>query len=235
MMRRIPVLYVTALLASALASGCASTVAGTAVRTQGTGKASVNLPDLTESDLGRVLLSVGQINGVMGSTGIRETGSTETLSDNSAVVSDVDCLGAMYGAEEKVYRGSGWSAVRDEVLQEPTDDNDHWVEQIAVLFPSAGKAQQFLEESRTTWQSCEKASVDVDRTGVHATWDIGAADVSGEVLTQGIEQQDAGGWGCQHAMASAANLIVEVWACSDSIGDEAKSIATGMLAKVAKK
>lgn len=232
MIRPVSAAVAAALLLSAFVAGCASTVVGTAVRAQGGGS---NLPDLTEADLGRVLLSVGEINGVMGATGIRETGSTEDMSDNSAVVSDLDCLGAMYGAEEKVYKGSGWTAVRDEVLQEPTGDNEHWVEQIAVLYPSADKAQRFLAESRSTWQSCENSSIDVDRDDVHATWDVGPVDLSDEVLTQGIEQQDAGGWGCQHAMASAANLIVEVWACSDSIGDEAKAIATDMLKNAAKK
>lgn len=235
MIRPVPAVGAAALLLSALIAGCASTVGGTAVKAHGGGSAPANVADLKESDLGRVLLSVGEINGVMGATGIRETGSTEDMSDNSDAVSDLDCLGAIYGAEEMVYQGSDWTALRDEVLQEPTGDNEHWVEQIAVLFPSAAKAQRFLEESRSTWQSCENSSIDIDNDEVHSTWDIGPADVSGDVLTQGAEQQDAGGWGCQHAMASAANLIVEVWACSDSIGDEAKTIATTMLQNAAKK
>ncbi|WUI27233.1 sensor domain-containing protein [Mycobacterium sp. NBC_00419] len=234
MIRPVPAVC-TALVIGALLSGCASTVQGTAIRAQGGGVSPANLPELKESDLGRVLLSDGEINGIMGATGIRGGGSTEEMSDNSDAVSDLDCLGAIYGAEELVYKGSDWTAVRDEVLQEPTGDNEHWVEQIAVLYPNSDKAQTFLEQSRSTWSTCENTSIDIDHDEVHSTWDIGPADTGGDVLTQSAEQQDAGGWGCQHAMAAGANLIVEAWACSDSIGDEAKSIVTTMLQNAAKK
>ena len=60
-------------------------------------------------------------------------------------------------------------------------------------------------------------------------------DVSGAVLTQTSTQRDADGWGCQHALTSAANLVVEAWACSDSIGGEAHSIVDEMLKNAAKK
>jgi hypothetical protein len=219
----------------AVLSGCVATVGGTAVQARGAGRTSVNVPKLEESDLGRVLLSVGAINGIMDATGIRQVASTEGMSDNSDAVSDIDCLGAIYGAEEKVYEGSDWTAVRDQVLQEPTSNNDHWVEQIAVLFPSADKAQKFVEQSRSTLRKCEGSSIDIDNDEVHSTWEIGDADVAGEILTQSVEQRNAGGWGCQHALAGASNLVVEAWACSNSISDEAKRIATEMLKNAAKK
>lgn len=222
-------------LAGELLSGCVSTVAGTAV---GAGKAAPTPPDvptLEKSDLGRVLLSVGAINGVMDATGIRVTASSEDMSDNSDVVSDIDCLGAIYGAEEMIYQGSGWTAVRDEVLQEPVSSNDHWVEQIAVLYPSAQKAQKFVDDSRTIWQHCAGSSIDMDNGSVTSTWDIKDADVSGAVLTQTSTQRHAGGWGCQHALTNASNLVVEAWACSDSIGDEAHAIVSEMLKNAAKK
>ncbi len=60
------------------------------------------------------------------------------MTDSSDKVSDPDCLGAMFGAEEAVYKGSGWTAVRDVVAREPEDDNDHWIEQTAVIYPRSG-------------------------------------------------------------------------------------------------
>ena len=219
----------------AVLSGCVATVGGTAVQARGAGPVSVNVPKLEESDLGQVMLSVGAINGIMDATGIRQVASTEGMSDNSDAVSDIDCLGAIYGAEEKVYEGSDWTAVRDQVLQEPTSNNNHWVEQIAVLFPSADKAQKFVEQSRSTLRKCEGSSIDIDNDEVHSTWEIGDADVAGEILTQSVEQRNAGGWGCQHALAGASNLVVEAWACSNSINDEAKRIATEMLKNAATK
>lgn len=234
MNRCAPVLC-TAVLVGALLSGCATIVSGTALRGQAGGPTSINVPQLEESDLDQVLLSSGEVNGVMGATGIRVTASSQSMSDNSDGVSDVDCLGAIYGAEELVYGGSDWTAVRDEVLQEPNTDNEHWVEQIAVLYPSAEKARAFVEGSRTSWEKCGGTSIDIDNSDVHSTWKIGEANVSGDMLTQQSTQRNAGGWGCQHALASVSNVVVEAWACSNSIDDEAESIATKMVENAAKK
>jgi hypothetical protein len=227
--------FCTAVLVGVLLSGCVSTVSGTALRGQSAGPTPTNVTKLEESDLDRVLLSPGEVNGVMGATGIRVTASSQGMSDNSDGVSDVDCLGAIYGAEELVYHGSDWTAVRDEVLQEPSTDNAHWVEQIAVLFPSSDKAQKFVEGSRTAWEKCGGTSIDIDNSDVHSTWKIDKANVSGDILTQQSSQRNAGGWGCQHALTTAANLVVEAWACSNSINDEAKSMASEMLKNAAKK
>jgi hypothetical protein len=225
----------TAVLLGALLSGCVFTVNGAALPAQGGVSVTTTVPTLAEADLDRVLLSAGEVNGVMDATGIRVTASAQSMSDNSDGVSDVDCLGAIYGAEELVYDSSGWTAVRDEVLQEPTTDNAHWVEQIAVLYPSAAQAEKFVDQSKTTWQKCGGTSIDIDNSDVHSTWKIDKADVSGDILTQGSNQRNAGGWGCQHALTSASNLVVEAWACSNSISDEAKTLASEMLTNAAKK
>ena len=116
----------------------------------------------SESDLERVLIRASAVNGIMGARGMEVVASSEDLSDNSDVVSDRDCLGAIYGAEKLVYGGSDWIAIRDQVVQEPNDDNQHWVEQIAVLYPSAAKARNFVEESKAAWQQCAGKSVDID-------------------------------------------------------------------------
>ncbi|WP_431235765.1 sensor domain-containing protein [Mycolicibacterium psychrotolerans] len=227
--------FCAAVLVSALLSGCVSTIGGTALRGQSTGPALFDVPTLTESDLDRVLLTAGEVNGIMDATGIRMTASSQNMSDNSDGVSDVDCLAAIYGAEQMVYQGSDWSAVRDQVLQEPTSDNAHWVEQIAVLYPSSEKAMAFVDKSRTTWEKCGGTSIDIDNSDVHSTWKIDTADVSGDILTQVSTQRNAGGWGCQHALSSASNVVVEAWACSNSIADEARAIAADMIKNAAKK
>jgi len=227
--------FCSAVLVGALLSGCVSTVGGIALRGQSAGPADIDVHTLAESDLDGVLLTAGEVNGVMGATGIRVTASSQNMSDNSDGVSDVDCLGAIYGAEELVYQGSDWSAVRDEVLQEPAADNAHWVEQIAVLFPSSQQAQDFVDRSRTTWQKCGGTSIDIDNSDVHSTWKIDDPDVSGDILTQVSTQRNAGGWGCQHALSAASNVVVEAWACSNSIADEARAIAADMITNASKK
>ena len=138
--------------ASVLLTGCVSNVSGTAVRPPNAAPADV--PPLEESQLEEVLLSVGEINGLMGASTMVVTSELEEMTDHSSSVSDPGCVGAIYAAEEPVYAGSGWTALRDQIVREDEDDNDHWVEQTAVLFSSADKAQKFFDESKSTWQDC---------------------------------------------------------------------------------
>ena len=87
-----------AVVLAAVLSGCVATVNGSAVQAREGGPQSVNVPTLAASDLDGVLLSVGAVNGIMDATGIRQAASSEDMSDNSDAVSDIDCLGAIYGA-----------------------------------------------------------------------------------------------------------------------------------------
>ncbi|MEO3761155.1 sensor domain-containing protein [Mycobacterium sp. B14F4] len=219
------------LAASVLLSGCVSTVAGTAVRGQGGGRQDV--PPLSASKLDDVLLSIGELNGIMGSTTMTVTSELEEMTDHSDQVSDSDCLGAIYGAEEPVYAGSGWTDVRDQVAREPDEDNNHWVEQTAVLYPSAEKASKFFDESASAWENCANSTVAVDDSGLSYLWDLDDVITEDTLITQVTTQQDADGWACQHALSVVSNLTVEAWACGYGIGDEAATIATDMVANAA--
>lgn len=219
--------------AAVLLSGCVSTVPGTAVRGQGGGP--LDVPPLDVSKLDEVLLSIGEINGIMGSTTMTVTSELEEMTDHSDQVSDLDCLGAIYGAEEPVYAGSGWTDVRDQVSREPDEDNNHWVEQTAVLYRSADKARQFFDESTSAWENCANSTVAVDDSGSSYLWDLGDVAVDDALITQLTTQQDADGWACQHALSVVSNLTVEVWACGYTIGDEAATIAADMVANAARR
>jgi PknH-like extracellular domain len=219
--------------ASVLLTACASTVSGNATRAQNAGP--VDAPPLNESKLPDLLLSIGEINTIMGSRTMEVTGELAEMTDRSADVSDADCLSAIYGAEEPVYAGSGWTAVLDQVAREDTEDNDHWVEQTVVLYPSADKAQKFFDDSKSTWQDCANYAVSVDDDGTSYVWQLEDVTVEDTIVTQFITQDDARGWGCQHALSPASNVIIEVWACSYNVGDEAVNIATGIVANAARK
>ena len=223
----------TAIAASVLLSGCTSTVSGTAVRAQHA--APVDVPPLTEAKLDDVLLSIGELNGIVGSTRMTVTSDLDEMTDHSADVSDPDCLGAIYGAEEPVYAGSGWTAIRDQVAREPSENNEHWVEQSAVLFPSAEKAKKFFDRAKSSLQGCAGYSVSVDDEDAAYLWEIDSVTVEDTLITQMTAQEDADGWACQHALSVVSNVTVETWACGYSIKDEAATIANEMVANAAKK
>jgi hypothetical protein len=210
-----------------------SSVSGTAVRAQHA--APIGVPPLTEAKLGDVLLSAGELNGIMGSTQMKVTSELEEMTDHSGQVSDPDCLGAIYGAEDPVYAGSGWTTMRDQVVREAGEDNEHWVEQTAVLYPSAEKTQKFFDDSKSTWEKCSGSSVSVDDQDATYLWHVDSVTSEDTLITQMTAQEDAEGWGCQHALSAVSNVIVEVWACGYSIKDEAATIANEMVANAAKK
>ena len=216
-----------------LLSGCVSTVSGAAVRAQHA--APIDVPPLTEAKLDDVLLSAGELNDIMGSRQMQVTSELQEMTDHSGEVSDPDCLGAIYGAEDPVYAGSGWTAMRDQVVREPSESNEHWVEQTAVLYPSAEKARAFFDDSKSSWKKCSGYSVSVDNADATYLWQIDNVISEDTLITQMTAQEDADGWACQHALSVASNLTVEAWACGYSIKDEAATIADDMISNAAKK
>jgi hypothetical protein len=224
---------VVVIAASVLLTGCVNNISGNAVRAHNAGPSDV--PELSESKLDDVLLPIGELNGIMGSTTMKVTSDLEEMTDHSAEVSDPDCLGAIYGAEDPVYAHSGWTAVRDQVAREPDEDNEHWVEQTAVLYPSADEAQKFFDTSAETWETCAGSALSVYDAGSAYLWQLDDVTADDVLITQMTTQEDADGWACQHALSAASNLTVEVWACGYSIRDEGATIATDMIANAARK
>jgi predicted small secreted protein len=214
-------------------SGCVSTVSGTAVRDTKT--VPTDVPLLEESALDKVLLPVDEINEIMGTTELEVTSDMDDMTDSSGKVSDPDCLGAMFGAEDPVYKGSGWTAVRDIVAREPDEDNDHWIEQTAVIYPQAGNANRFFEKSKGIWEKCAGSSLAVDTEDTSSLWEFGDVSSDDGLITQMATQEDADGWGCQHALAAASNLTVETWVCAYNVAQEAATMAIDIINNAADK
>ncbi|GAB7069328.1 sensor domain-containing protein [Mycolicibacterium hodleri] len=219
-------------VAAAVCSGCANTVKGVAVRDVDANPTDVR--PLRESQLDEVLLSIAQLNGIAGATQMEVALSDERMSDNSDAVSDPDCLGSIFGAEDLVYRSSDWTAVRDQVAKEPRDDNQHWMEQTAVLYPTDRAAGDFVAESTSAWRGCGGFSVAVDDGATSSIWLIDDVRVDGDVVTQRVSQEDSDGWECQHALSAVANLSVETIACAFGVNDEAVSMVSAMMANAAR-
>ena len=193
-----------------------------------TGSSEEVVPDLSEPSLERVLLSEGEINEILGGSEVRVVGTAgEVLSDLSDDISDVDCVGVQHTAQEVAYRGTGWTAVRDEVLRD--EDNDHFVNQTVVLFRSSDQAAEFFQTSTTQWRECANTTlVESDDDG-DSTWNVGdVSEVRDNLVSMELELEGARRV-CQHAMGVVANLVAETVACSNNISDEAESIVTATL------
>jgi hypothetical protein len=190
---------------------------------------------LKKSQLADVMLGIDELNSILSSTDMAVVSEMEEMSDNSRSVSDPDCLGVIYGAEEKVYDGSEWTAVRDQVAREPGADKQHWVEQTAVLYPDAGNAQKFFDHSKSNWKQCGGYSVAVDDGEASYIWQVNDLETKDDVISQVTTQEDSGGWECQHALAPVSNVTIETWACAFGIKDEAVEMAQEMVKSAASK
>ena len=120
------------------------------------------------------------------------TSDLQEMTDHSGDVSDHDCLGAIYGAEKPVYAGSGWTDMRDQVAREPGDNNAHWVEQTAVLYPSAEQAHSFFRESQLQWENCAGQSISVKEAGSTSLWQLDDVKAEDILISQMSTQKDAG-------------------------------------------
>ncbi|WP_319451798.1 MULTISPECIES: sensor domain-containing protein [unclassified Mycobacterium] len=216
--------------ASVLLSGCANVVSGSAIRDEHVVPLSV--PPLDASQFDDLLLGVDELNDIVGSSTMELDIDATDMTDNSDTVSDPDCLGTVFGAEEQVY-GDEWTAVRDQVVREPGDDKEHWAEQTIVTFPSEQQAQKFYVESTTAWEQCGGFSVTVDNDEFTYIWQLDQAAVEGDYLTQNGTQEESDGWECQHALAAISNAVVETWACAYGVGDEALEMARRIVANAA--
>ena len=216
--------------AACLVAGCSSAVTGTAVRTGAS--TAPDVPQLREAQLDDVMLGLADLATIVGASELETIIDSEEMSDNVDVVSEPACLGAIMGAEDAVYAGSGWIAVRDHVVGDP--DDEHWIEQTAVLFSSQEQAHGFYGDATAMWDRCAGSSVSVDDTDVGYVWDVGPLEEADYMITQVTTEQDYDDWRCQHAMSQASNLVVETWACAFGTTDGAVAIAERMLENASK-
>lgn len=211
-------------------SGCVTTVDGHANKSPGTAAPGAAKP-LSEAALGQILLSVDDVSAIIGGTGLQVSNSSEDLGDSSDNVDKPDCVGAMFAAERHSYDGTGWKALRDQVIREPGDQMSNWAEQSVVLFPSSEAAANLFARARERWTACAATSLTTsdDADGGYR-WDFGkVGEPNDTVTTIGMVEQDSDGWGCQHAMGLVSNVVVEGIVCGHGISSQGEQIVASMM------
>jgi hypothetical protein len=231
MTRLVPVLALcVAVTFGVLTTGCTSTVQGAAVRAKGSVPAD-NVPPIAESDLADLLLSNVDLNKIAGAE-MESFYSAEEMNDNADLVSDADCLGAVYPGEEAVYGDTDWSAVRDELLLEAGALGDaHLVEQTVVRFDSRDDAVDFFDMSKDAWTECAKNNDITVEDGGWAPDEV--QQVNERLISQKAEVSGTLDGICQHAMGVVSNVIVEGYSCDSDDHDDAQQIASQILENAA--
>lgn len=206
-------------------------MSGSAVRDASVAPTNVGIVE--EADIDDIMLTVDDISDIVGAGDLKVLLEVGEMSDNADSVSDPDCLGAIFGAEERVYEGTDWTAVRDQVVGDDENNRDHWVEQAVVLYPSERQAREFFEQSAAAWEDCGGFSVAVDDYESSYIWHVEDLETRGDVIAQVTVQEDFNDWQCQHALSAVSNLTVETWACAFGIEDQAVDMVEKILENAA--
>jgi PknH-like extracellular domain len=184
---------------------------------------------VVQRELDALLLSPEQINPVMGAKDMAVTRRHDAMSDDSATMQPKECLAIDGSAQAQVYANSGFTAVRDQALNDG-DNFTHYAEQAVVLFPTAKQAGVFLIASALRWPACHQYT----HIQSGSEWIVGPiSDTDGALSTIATQQNArAGGWACGRALAIKNNVIVDVNTCSADPKNSAVDIANQITAKV---
>lgn len=209
-----------------LTTGCTSIVHGAAVKAASSVPAD-NVPPLEEFALEGLMLSNSELSKIA-DVDLDSLYTAEEMNDNADLVSDADCLGAIYPGEDAVYDGTDWSAVRDELLLESGgEDDSRLVEQTVVLFGNRDDAVDFFDKSKDVWHECAQVKDITVEDGPWVPADV--QEVSKQLISLKAKVSGSVEGTCSHSMGIVSNLIVEGFSCDVADRDDAEAIATQIL------
>jgi serine/threonine kinase PknH len=189
-------------------------------------------PRIAVADLEGLLLSPGDINIAMGTTGMTVVAALNQMWDDGAEMADNDCRFADGPAEASVYAGSGWTAVRGGVVQQPGDFTD-FVGLAVVSFPSAHDATAFFTASAERWPACSNRQYTFRQPGKSdVVWTVGPVTNTNGTLITTKTQEGTQNWSCERALSVQSNVAIDVNACSNNPSGSADNIVHQIAAKV---
>ncbi|WP_084229514.1 sensor domain-containing protein [Mycobacterium sherrisii] len=221
--------------AATLVGGCTTSVAGRAMPADRSGGPARD--PVAVSALEGLLLGVVEVNNALGATSMRVWVTNKGMWDWSSGISDKNCLAVDGPAQEKVYSGTGWTAVRGQRLDDSVNDSkkrDHYAIQAVVAFPSAHDADAFYGSSVQSWSACSNRRFsDAVQGQPDTVWTVAGVTNDNGMLSTAEVQEGGDGWTCQRALTVRNNVAVDVVTCAYSqAGTRAADIAGRIAAKV---
>lgn len=218
---------------SALATGCTVSTGGSGVPAATLGHAPEPLP---MSALHGLLLDGDDLDTIMGASGLAVVHASDKMYTNHSP--DDDCLADWVNVDEKVYAGTGWTAVQREELQDG-DQYSALVFQSVVSFPDALGAHDAYADQVTLWAQCDNRRINErdldDPEDSDHYWSLDATRENDGMLTLARVAEGSRGWSCQRALTAANNIVVDVDACARDITDEGVEIAKQIAQNVSDK
>jgi hypothetical protein len=195
---------------------------------------------MTPDRLDSVLLSVQDVNAVMGATAMEAQPISHGLiavPPGTISLSNPDCYPTFFSNEQSMYANSGYTAASAEKLSEmPTFT--HMVNQALVSFSSEESALAFVTNAAAKWRACAGQTIGVTMNmtnGRSLTLHHDVGDVVGDppTIAQVHKQKEPpAGFSCQHVLSAVSNVVIDVVACGFQITDQARQIVDKMAANV---
>ena len=181
------------------------------------------------SALEGLLLSADEVAAVMGTNAMVADTPFVTARDHRILMPNLNCLGIWEVGESAVYKDSGFSAIRGQLLRQPdTNDWQDLVIQAGVIFPSTEAARAFFSASVDRWTNCTNHRVNITLNDQpKKTWWFGNLTKTDTELSMPVIR-GASERTCQHVLSVSNNVIVDVLACSPTATDQAATIAQKM-------
>ena len=176
-----------------------------------------------------LLLSANDISGRMNKPGM--TAMPTEYEPLAGAVTPPNCTGAWGPAYQATYDGSGFTRL---VVQGVFADPTHKLVQAVTAFPDANAAKAFYDRQVADWNGCRNTHVKFDYQGASTEADLGVPATTAGILTMKLNPTTSAtaGQQCERNMAVRANVIVDVRACSPTVGSAGLSIASAIADKV---
>jgi hypothetical protein len=147
-----------------------------------------------------------------------------------------DCAEPDTPRQNITYQGTGWQALVYQSLKEPSDPLHlaRVVDQVAVSYPTADLAADFVTNQKTQWAGCSNARFTVMEADTPTLTSLGSFHTDSDgILSIVATPQGAEGWACGRALMARNNIVVDVAACDHEKQEtEAIAIAKQIAAKV---
>ena len=186
-------------------------------------------PAKSPVDLGTVLLDAGAIDDVMGISG------SEVLDEGNAPDDTIDanppeCHGVVYIAGEIEYASTNFTAMRWRIVRA---ENVAAVVGMVAQFPSAAKADEFIDEQTKAWEGCADEVITTrDKVGAATTQDRVTAVTARPHTVMASTIPLSSGTPCQHVLQAVSNFVLDVSACGKNVSDQAEAIASKLAQRV---
>ena len=152
----------------------------------------------------------------MGATGMQAHQPVSQMADHRNLLPNLNCLGVWQVNEAPIYDPSHWKSLRQQMLRSPdTDTWDTLVVQSVVSYRTPDAARDFFTQSADRWSQCTNHNVNI-RVNDQAlpAWKSGDLTRTDNQLAMPYSRGSGdAARSCQHVLAVAANVVIDVAAC----------------------